>query len=162
MKTNWAYDQYRIMQRIVCCFVFAVYSDAHIPSCAKASFLQPLLCQPWRIPCSLSVVLITLSADLSVSCDTSLSENLFFWKSAVVFQLPNGMFAVCHIASLTLYSWQLRHCECRSGLIENRSLAHALSAAVLGSCKTSHPQCPPALPVWSKRTAFSHLPAIFT
>lgn len=96
--------------------VFAVYSDAHIPSCAKASFLQPLLCQPWRIPCSLSAVLITLSANLSVSCYTSLYENLFFWKSAVVFQLPNGMFAVCHIASLTLYSWHLPKPSLKDGI----------------------------------------------
>lgn len=60
VKTNWAYDQYRIMQRIVCWFVFGVSSDAHILSCAKASFLQPLLCQPWRSLCSLSAVLSTL------------------------------------------------------------------------------------------------------
>lgn len=79
--------------------------------------------------------------------------------------LPHGLPYSVFLASPKAISrgWCLcHHCECRSGLIENRSLAHAHSAAVLGSCKTSHPQCPPALPVWSKRLAFSHLPAIFT
>lgn len=78
VKTNWAYDQYRIMQRIVCWFVFAVSSDAYILSYAKASFLQLFsasleeVCVPCLPFSSLSL------QNLSVSYYTSLYEKLFF------------------------------------------------------------------------------------
>lgn len=106
--------------------------------------------------------------NLSVSYYTSLYEKLFFWKSAVVFQLPNRMFSVCHIASLSLYSWHLPKPSLKDGIsavtvsVDLDSLRISLLHMRTLLLSWAHPQCPPALPVWSKCTAFRHLPAIFT